>query len=136
MTIVSDIEVLDLSKRVLDLMKSATREVLYRCRRRLAKEPDVAYDRLFNSFVKQMDTDIAHSADRLYQLVWTRAIDCMCYLLFEGMFPELGAYRLWSRKRCCPLAGVAGSTVAQARRARNAGRANEPLRGRTGLLPS
>lgn len=85
-TLISDIEVLDLGRRVLDWVERAMNEVLYRNRRRIKDQPDLTYWKFFESFIKPIDTGIAHRADRLYQLAWTRAIDCMCYLLVEGCF--------------------------------------------------
>ena len=90
MTLVADIEVLDLQHRVLDWVERAMKEVLYKCRRRILEDAVGLYMTLYRSFVTQIDTGIAHGRDRMYQVFWTRAIDCMCYLLLEGCFLSSG----------------------------------------------
>lgn len=88
--LVADIELLDLRGRVLIWMESAIRQVVYRCRRRIQNNPFETYVNLFDAFVRDIDTRIAHGDDRMYQRVWGPAIDCMVYLLIEACFLNSG----------------------------------------------
>lgn len=86
----ADMEVVDLRARVLDWTERVTREVLYKCRRRIKDDALGTYAKLFDSIVYHVDNVIVHRPDRLYQFAWTAAIDCMTYILFEGCFLSTG----------------------------------------------
>ncbi|KHK54103.1 hypothetical protein PI87_16425 [Ralstonia sp. A12] len=88
--LIADIELLDLSERVLLWTESVIRQVVYRCRRRIQNNPFETYIDLFDAFVRDIDTRIAHGDDRMYQRVWSDAIDCMVYLLIEACFLKSG----------------------------------------------
>jgi hypothetical protein len=88
--LVADIELLDLRGRVLLWMESVVHQVVYRCRRRIQNNPFETYVNIFDAFVRDIDTRIAHGDDRMYQRVWGPAIDCMVYLLIEACFLNSG----------------------------------------------
>lgn len=89
-----DISLLDLKERVLEWTEQIMVQVLYRVRHRIAKDPFRTYLELSKTLLGPMDQDVAHGADRLYQLAWDRAIDCMAYMLIDGCFLQPGHVRL------------------------------------------
>jgi len=86
----ADVELMDLKARVLNWCERAMQEVLYKRRRGVENEPFVTYGKLFETFIREIDTRIAHGDDRMYQEIWSRAMDCMCYQLIEGCFLKPG----------------------------------------------
>lgn len=88
--LVADVEIMDLRSRVLDWTERATKQVLYKCRRKIEADPVGAYNDLFESIVRDIDTRIASGDDRLYQQMWNWAVDCMAYLLLDGCLLQPG----------------------------------------------
>lgn len=88
--VVGDLEVIELKERLLDWAQRVAKAVLFRVRRQIASEPIKTYLKLYESFIHEVDTTIAHGLDNMYSLVWEPTMEALPYWMIDAIFVKSG----------------------------------------------
>ncbi len=81
-----DLEVIDLSYRVLNWVERSVDSICYKLRRKFKDEPLPTYLGLYSNLIHYIDTKIAHGIDHMYSLIWGNALDAFPFLFIDRLF--------------------------------------------------
>lgn len=85
-----DEDCLDLSELVMEWAEEVSHQVIFKLRNKSKDDPYKTFKGAYRSFVSEIDNDIVHGTDRMYQLVWSAVVDMLPFKLADAMLFKPG----------------------------------------------